>query len=488
MTDRSPLPRLHLCFERSWQVESLGVIDESMQMNFDFLERAAIRALCIALVSAYLYPCLAAPNPRSYFENPPTIQASTFLPPELVKGPHHTVAERVTSDGYFNNYTVRSNFGDFVIEGQSLLETRIGEMAALAELDKLSSSSVFADAAYKAGKGIVLAPVNIVKKAAKTVSDPEKMGDTLAAIPEGAEKLFSWVYRKGKSAVNAVGDTFSSSSDTDKKREDTPTKSTSDTVSDTLDQGASFGLKYIGYTKRQREWFRKLKVNPYTSNELLRDEVMRVAGIETAVGTAFKFVPGLGLLGELSTFNTWYERAEKLSLYEDPDSIAKKNQKELATLGVSEDLIKRFAENKAYTPWSRRFISSSLATLGTSVTGHSDFIRAACEATNEPSTLYFVSVAEALEKKHAQTPIRSIVASTYLPAALLKDGSLFMPLSVDYLFWTEQVAGIFQDFQRQVVKPSKVGKVQIAVRGKISNKARETLVVALGATVSEGWN
>ncbi len=445
-----------------------------------------LRALCIALVTAYHRPGFAAPKPLSNFERPAILQASTILPPELVKGPHHTVAERVTSDGYFNNYTVRSDFGNFVVEGRTLLETRIGEMAALAELDKLSSSSVFADAAYKAGKGIVLAPVNIVKKTAKTVSDPEKMGDTLAAIPEGAEKLFSWVYRKGKSAVNAVGDTFSSSPEATAKQDDAPAKSTSESVSDTLDQGASFGLKYLGYTKRQREWFRKLKVNPYTSNDLLRDEVMRVAGIETAVGTAFKFVPGLGLLGELSTFNTWYERAEKLSLYEDPDSIAKKNQKELLTLGVPEDLIKRFSENKAYTPWSRRFISASLTTLGSSVSGHSDFIRAACEATNEPSTLYFVSVAEVLEKKHAQTPIRSIVASTYLPAALLKDGTIFMPLSVDYLFWTEQVAGIFRDFQQQVVKPSKVSRVHIAVRGKISRRSREALA-ALGATASEGW-
>jgi hypothetical protein len=446
------------------------------------------RALCLALLGGISLPSFAAPKSLENFEKPSSFQASQILGPDLVKGPNHSIAEKVTNDGYFNTYTIVSDFGTFRVEGQALLETRIGEMAALAELDKLSSSAVFTDAAYKAGKGIVLAPVNIVKKTAKTVSDPQKMADTLSAIPDGAEQLFSWVYRKGKGAANAVGDAFSSSPDTSKKKNDaSDERSTSQVMGDTLDQGASFGLKYVGYTKRQREWFRKLKVNPYTSNELLRDEVMRVAGIETAVGTAFKFVPGLGLLGELSTFNTWYERAEKLSLYEDPESIAKKNNKELITLGVPDELIKRFSENKAYTPWSRRFISSSLTNLGTGVSGHSEFIRAACEATNEPSTLYFVSVAEALEKRHAKSSIRALVASAYLPAAAMRDGSIFVPLSVDYLFWTEEVAGIFKDFQQKVSRPLKAKRVYIAVRGKVSYRAREALT-ALGATVTEGWS
>jgi hypothetical protein len=55
------------------------------------------------------------------------------------------------------------------VEGRPLLETRINEMNALAELEKLSSTKVFSDAAYKAGKGIILAPVKIVEKTAKTL-------------------------------------------------------------------------------------------------------------------------------------------------------------------------------------------------------------------------------------------------------------------------------------------------------------------------------
>lgn len=406
------------------------------------------------------------------FEKPTTLSASKILPPHLVKGPYHKVSEKVTSDGYFNNYRIESKFGVMIVEGRQLLETRVGEMNALAELDKLSSSSVFADAAYKAGKGIVLAPVKLIEKTAKTLSDPEKLGNTLAAVPEGAEKLFSWVYRQGKGAVQAVSNAVSSDESKDNKGDKSDKESSSVSTSDALDQGTKLGLKYIGYTKREREWFRKLHVNPYTSNELLKSEIVRVASIETAVGTAFRFVPGLGLLGELATFNTWYERAEKLALYEDPDTIGKKNQQELATLGVPEPVIKQFLDNQAYTPWSRRFISASLTAIGVTVPGHTEFIKAACAATNEPSALYFVAVAESLEKLNAKTPIRKIFASLYLPGAITKSNRAYIPLPVDYLFWTEEVDQVFKDLKTRLQREGQISAVELSIPGMVSPLAQ----------------
>jgi hypothetical protein len=428
------------------------------------------RLTALLLLAATSSSIQAAPL-GSQFEKPITLSASKILPPHLVKGPYHKVSEKVTSDGYFNNYRIESQFGVMLVEGRQLLETRIGEMNALAELDKLSSSSVFADAAYKAGKGLVLAPVKLVEKTAKTLSDPEKLGNTLAAVPEGAEKLFSWVYRQGKGAAQAVSNAVSS----EESKEANPDKSkepASVSTSQALDQGTKLGLKYIGYTKREREWFRKLHVNPYTTNELLKSEIVRVASIETAVGTAFRFVPGLGLLGDLATFNTWYERAEKLALYEDPDTIGKKNQQDLVELGVPEQIIKQFLDNQSYTPWSRRFISASLTAIGPKVQGHAEFITAACAATNESSALYFVAVAESLEKLNSKNPVKKIFASFYLPAALTKSNKIFIPLPVDYLFWTQEVAGIFKALKARIQREGQVSAVELSIPGRVSPLAR----------------
>jgi hypothetical protein len=433
----------------------------------------AMLALPMAFVAL---DALAAP--KSQFETPPVLQASKLLAPEILKGPYHQVAERVTSDGYFNNYHIDSKFGAYDVEGLALLEVRISEMAALAELDKISSTKVFQDAALKAGKGIVMAPVTIVKKTAQTVSDPQAIVDTVAGIPEGAEKLFSWAYRNTKGAVVAVGDAVTGSG----------SQSSSDSgtsFSDTLDSGAKFGLEYIGYNKNQRAWFKKLQINPYTTNTTLKDEVVRVAGIETAVGTAFKFVPGIGILGQLGTINRWYDRAEKLSLYEDPDEIRKKNKQGLTSLGVPDDLIEKFLNNKAYSPWTRRFITASLVAIGPKVPGHAGFIRAANEATNEPSSLYFVVVADCLERLHATRPLKAIVSSLQLPAAVTVDKALYVPVPADYLFWTETTAGIFADFKARVMKETSFSSAEIVVRGKVSALTRKNLE-AMGAKVTEG--
>jgi hypothetical protein len=411
------------------------------------------------------------------YEKPPILAAKDVLPEGILKGPFHEVEPKVTSDGYFNSYKLKSKFGTFDVEGRQLLELRIGELNALNELDKLSSTKVVGDAMYEGGKATVLAPVNVVKKVATTVSDPDKMYDTVKGVPEGAEKIFSWAYRQAKGAAQGVSDMVTGESETS-------AQDVSDGTSSTLKAGKSFGLKFVGYTSRERELFRKLQVNPYSSNQLLQGEVVRVASISTAVGFAFRFVPGLGLLGQLSTFNRWYDRAEQLSLYEDPDVIKEKNKTELRAIEVPDALIEEFQQSKVYNPWTRRFVTASMTTLGPTVAGRALFIKVALTAKNEPSTLYFVSVAEYLEKVQKETPLKKIVSSLNLPAAVTKKGVLIVPLSVDYLFWTSEVAGIFDDFKSRVMKEESFSSVEIRVRGRISVQARKALE-GMGTKVSE---
>jgi hypothetical protein len=431
-----------------------------------------------SLIAFGLSAVLSSPvRAQSGFEKPPVLQAKDVLPEALLKGPFHEVDPRVASDGYFNEFKVKSKFGNFNVEGQQLLELRIGELNALNELDQLSSSKVIGDAMYEGGKATVLAPVNAVKKVANTVSDPDKMYDTVKGVPEGAEKVFSWAYRQAKGAAQGVSELVSGDSQTS-------AQDVSDGASSTLQAGKSFGLRFIGYTGRERELFRKLQVNPYSSNKVLQDEVVRVAGLGTAVGFAFRFVPGLGLLGQLTTFNRWYGRAEQLSLYEDPDVIKEKNKAELRAIDVPDDMIQQFQSSKAYNPWTRRFVTASMTALGPTVAGRVLFIKAALQAKNEPSTLYFVSVAEYLEKVQKQTPLKKIVSSLYIPAGVTTKGVLIVPLSVDYLYWTQEVAGIFEDFKNRVAKEESFSSVEIHVRGRVSDRTR-TALQSFGAKVIE---
>lgn len=438
---------------------------------------SAKRTLALATLPLLVVLPLLGAGAAPQFEKPPVLSAVAVLPQADLSGPYHKVNDRVTSDGYFSNYTIESKFGKETVEGQQLLEIRIGELQALAELDKMSSSKVLGNSAYEGGKAVITAPVKAVGKVVDTVSDPQKIQDTVTGIPDGAERLFSWAYKQAKGGVQAVGDTFSSSS--------TPAPDDGYSSGSTLQAGKKIGLDYLGYSKRERELFQKLECNPYTSNAQVQSEVSRVVSIETTVGVAFKFVPAVALLSQVNTFNTWYDRANKLSLYEEPAGIFKKNKAELMGLGVTEEHALAFLKNKSYNPWTQRFVANSLHEIGPKVEGHDKFIVLATKADTEPSTLYFVSVADAMQKLHATRPLKKIVSGLHIPAAVTTDGVFYLPLSVDYLFWTEEVAGILNDFQTKVMAQEKVTGTEIRIRGKASPLARQKLE-AMRAKVIEG--
>jgi hypothetical protein len=431
----------------------------------------------LVAVQASLFLCSSSVHGQKRgapdFEAVPVLNASKVLPAKLLKGSDYKIDERVENDGYFNTYTLRTPFGIFKPSGRPLLEIRIKEIQALGEVDKLQSSKVFMDAAKSTGKNVLLAPIRAAEKVVDTVSDPEKMVDTIKAVPQGAQRLFSWAARQVEGAYDTASDLVSSKKDEGGGGNKAGDSSFS--AAEAFRQGKNFGLGFIGYNKREREWFRKLQVSPYTSNQVLKDEVTRVAGIETAVGVAFRFVPSIGILSELNTFNTWYGRAEKLALYEDPGTIRNKTNADLASLGVQEDLIKSFLAHTAYTPWSQRLISSSLVAIGPSVKGHGNFIRATLEANDEATALFFVSVAEQLAETHQTRPIDRIVASMYLPAGVLKDGTLFLPLQVDYLVWAKDVAKVFTDFKQRVVVPERCKQAEVYIIGDVSVRAKKEL-------------
>src|SRR5689334_6411587 len=99
------------------------------------------------------------------YESPRTFKASELLTPAQVKGPNHSVAPEVKLDGYLLIFQLTSDYGAVEAEGKSLLLTRLQEVGALAELDKVSKSQVFVQAA---GASVV----NVGKGVTAAVSDP----------------------------------------------------------------------------------------------------------------------------------------------------------------------------------------------------------------------------------------------------------------------------------------------------------------------------
>src|SRR6185295_16304598 len=101
-----------------------------------------------------------------------TMPGAELVPPALLKGPLHTVAEPVRIEGHLGAFVIESKFGKFTVQGANLLATRVQELKAIEELQKVEQQGAFTDALGKSATGMAKFAVN-------TVDDPGKSVETV---------------------------------------------------------------------------------------------------------------------------------------------------------------------------------------------------------------------------------------------------------------------------------------------------------------------
>jgi len=129
--------------------------------------------LCILLALPFFCRAMAAD-----FESPGNLKASQVLPGAMLRGNDYEIADRVSSDGYSFTFTIDSKFGTFQTEGKTQLAIRLQEIAAIAELKKVTSSEAFAKAAGAA----VLKPIE------STANLVQNLEETVKGIPGGVKR------------------------------------------------------------------------------------------------------------------------------------------------------------------------------------------------------------------------------------------------------------------------------------------------------------
>src|SRR6476469_3276808 len=131
---------------------------------------------------------LAAPSASS-FEELPELKASEILKPEFLKGPHHTVRESVPTSSGQNQFVIDSDFGLFEAEGNEMLQRRVKEVYAIADLKDVSRTDQFKNSLVAAAKGPYNAAKNIIKDPVTSISN----------VPKGVMKFMG---RAGQSVKN----------------------------------------------------------------------------------------------------------------------------------------------------------------------------------------------------------------------------------------------------------------------------------------------
>jgi len=346
-------------------------------------------------------------------ESEPTLPTQELAPPSVaLNGSGYAVDSPTQVKNFLGQFSIRSDWGAIDAAGGVVLILRIAEMPALAELDTISHTKVFADAiAESAGK--------TVNGVARVASDPV---GTITGIPAGVGRLFVRTADKLSGAAGAISASAKGGG----------TKSGEAIVTD-------YAKEFAGLNRARRALAKAAGIDPYTGNPLLQKRLEELAWASVAgavpvslatsavggvAGTALKVTKRLdGLVWDLS-----------------PDEIKNKLEPRLVARGNSPELAKSFLRNTTFTPTLQLSFVNALEGLGR-VRGEEGLLRIAIGARSEAHAFFLIQQLRMIRRSAGtKDPARELIALDQSVVARLASGRRLLALPVDYFSWTEQVA------------------------------------------------
>jgi hypothetical protein len=377
--------------------------------------RRALRLGGYALVAVvFLVPQMLWAQSAGQFEQPPIINATQLLPESALSGPGFHVEQQVPTNGAMGQYTIvadasvfQNDAGTYRVESLDLLKIRLTEIPAIAYLENVSKTGVFANALAQSAERPVADAANMVIHPMDTVTGlPSGIGSLFGRVSLGAEKITS-------TASNSFGSGAAAG------------------------QTANATMTALGYDQVRRDLARKLHVDPYSSDPVLTKKLNSVAWVmfsaRLTVDAAMMAVPASIVISGVEFTNDL--------VYQKPKGdLIIFVQKKLQNMGLSQEQIASFISNSAIPLSLQVSVVEDLEALG-DIPGR----RAVAVGLGNMMTEYqarFLATSIRMLNKWGQqkSPITGIQVLGVL-VARDQNGTVIVPAPVDYLSWTPRIAG-----------------------------------------------
>src|SRR5260370_32325781 len=154
----------------------------------------------------FLVPQMLWAQSAGQLEQPPIINATQLLPESALSGPGFHVEQQVPTNGAMGQYTIvadasvfQDDAGTYRVESLDLLKIRLSAIPAIADLENVSKTGVFANALAQSAEHPVAAAANMVIHPMDTVTGlPSGIGSLFGRVTMGAGEIAS-------SASNSFG-------------------------------------------------------------------------------------------------------------------------------------------------------------------------------------------------------------------------------------------------------------------------------------------
>jgi len=379
---------------------------------------------------------VAGAQARAAYESPPTLSARDLEPAERLQGPGYQVDDAVPTDGFLATFTVRSDHGVFTARGPRMLEIRLGEVAAMRQLEAMSKSDVFV-------QGFKGSATELGQEVKQLVTNPV---DTVKGIPEGVGRFFERVGRGAKTGAQKL-----SAAKAEQQAPGPPpagpgaqlpggaqAPGAKPEVSVTAEAASAAGRvtrDAYGYDDKRRELAREVRVDPYTTNPVLAKQLDDVAWAAFAGGlgiTALKSVAPASMVLSTSTMLTGW-------VYDVPPGDLKvRNEKTLLAMGVSQEAVDHLLRHRWYTLTLQSGLVRGLDRL-TGVAGRPDVMPLALTVESEEQARFVVGTVEMLAQYHETVAPLGRLEVRGTVVGRTKAGGLAVAAPVDYVAWTERL-------------------------------------------------
>ena len=407
------------------------------------MRKALLKVLPAAVLAATFVAAIPAQAQQKVER--PTSYDPTRIPGIRATGENYRIANPVNSDGFMRIYVVKTKLGDSAVIGDALMRQRIVEMAALAELEKISNSEAF-------NKSLLDAGLSPIKYAGALVTRP---GETISNTLSGIGSLFSQV----GSSMNNMG----------KSRDDTM-------------------QSLLGVTKKRRELAIHLGVDPYTDYEPL---AVRMTQLSEAAATgglvvsgALMAIPGVGgiIVTNTATSSSISTLARDLTAAQ----LLDLNRKKIADMGIDQATAETLLLNRSFSPLDVTVIVASLESMS-AVKNRGAFIARAASVNRHDAAFFMRKQAELLSDYYAKTGgFTAFVTLGGYPFNVTRQGGIMGILPLDSLSWTDNTARSMKDIVAAARRGGYAGKAEMRITGQSTALAKQQLK-ELGWTVTDNY-
>lgn len=439
-------------------------------------ERLSI--LCAALL---WLPAWALPTPD--FEMEPVLGATRFVQPALLSGPGFQVDPHVEIRGYMARFTIDTPIGPIQAESVEILGERIAELPALEALDDLSRSKAFVDAAAASATKTAQGLGQILRHPVQT----------LTGIPTGVARYFGHRLKRIGNQAQALSDRGArafGSSGNPYPRADGPmteagaidraealgntTERNDGWYTDLGDEAEREIKRQLKFGQVRRELAERLGIDPYTSNPYLRERLDQLAWVGSS--GQYAAAAALGSIGGIGGLTLGYSKQLNEVVWKlDPDQLREHNAKRLGQYCRDSLLMRQFLRRGTFTPTLQTALIDALERLQPEAGGDA-LLELAMTAQSELEARYIVNalglVADRLGTRAKNGRLLTIGAGLAYDS---RNGERILPLPLDYLVWTDEVARFLdsEEFRTQ--------HKTVIVSGSATVRSQQELA-------SRGWN